>query len=94
MIPTASCASPSARPHFRASRLAEPAGPPDQVVDRLLHISFNQLKETNEKLVTDREDIFFGAEFSACAGTLNRVTTRGTSRSDASAASTAFHAAL
>ena len=42
---------------------------PDQVVDRLWHIPFNQLKETNEKLVRGREDIFFGAEFSASAGT-------------------------
>jgi pimeloyl-ACP methyl ester carboxylesterase len=42
---------------------------PDQVVDRLWHIPFNQLKDTNEKLVRGREDIFFGAEFSASAGT-------------------------
>ena len=42
---------------------------PDPIVDRLWHIPFNQLKETNEKLVTGREDIFFGAEFSASAGT-------------------------
>jgi len=42
---------------------------PDAVVDRLWHIPFNQLKETNEKLVKGREDIFFGAEFSASAGT-------------------------
>jgi pimeloyl-ACP methyl ester carboxylesterase len=42
---------------------------PDQLVDRLYHIPFNQLKETNEKLVTGREDIYFGAEFSASAGT-------------------------
>src|SRR5262245_27254969 len=42
---------------------------PDPVVDRLWHIPFNQLKETNEKLVRGREDIFFGAEFSASAGT-------------------------
>ena len=42
---------------------------PDQVIGRLLHIPFNQLKETNEKLVAGREDIFFGAEFSASAGT-------------------------
>jgi pimeloyl-ACP methyl ester carboxylesterase len=42
---------------------------PDQVVDRLWHIPFNQLKQTNEKLVRGREDIFFGAEFSASAGT-------------------------
>jgi pimeloyl-ACP methyl ester carboxylesterase len=42
---------------------------PDPVVDRLWHIPFNQLKETNEKLVRGREDIFFGAEFFASAGT-------------------------
>jgi pimeloyl-ACP methyl ester carboxylesterase len=42
---------------------------PDQLVDRLWHIPFNQLKETNEKLVRGREEIFFGAEFSASAGT-------------------------
>jgi pimeloyl-ACP methyl ester carboxylesterase len=42
---------------------------PDQLVDRLWHIPFNQLKETNEKLVAGREDIFFGAEFAASAGT-------------------------
>jgi pimeloyl-ACP methyl ester carboxylesterase len=42
---------------------------PDQLADRLWHIPFNQLRETNEKLVTGREDIFFGAEFSAWAGT-------------------------
>jgi pimeloyl-ACP methyl ester carboxylesterase len=42
---------------------------PDQIVDRLWHIPFNQLKETNEKLVREREDVFFGAEFSASAGT-------------------------
>jgi pimeloyl-ACP methyl ester carboxylesterase len=49
-----------------------PANPlvlPDPLVDRLWHIPFNQLKETNEKLVRGREDIFFGAEFSAAAGT-------------------------
>jgi pimeloyl-ACP methyl ester carboxylesterase len=42
---------------------------PDQVVDRLWHIPFNQLRETNEKLVRGREEIFFGAEFAASAGT-------------------------
>ena len=42
---------------------------PDQLVDRLWHIPFNQLKETNEKLIRGREDIFYGAEFSASAGT-------------------------
>jgi pimeloyl-ACP methyl ester carboxylesterase len=42
---------------------------PDPVVDRLWHIPFNQLKETNEQLVRGREEIFFGAEFSASAGT-------------------------
>jgi pimeloyl-ACP methyl ester carboxylesterase len=42
---------------------------PDQIKDRLWHIPFNQLDETNEKLVRGREEIFFGAEFSASAGT-------------------------
>ena len=42
---------------------------PDKIVDRLWHIPFNQLKETNEKLVRGRENIFFGAEFAASAGT-------------------------
>jgi pimeloyl-ACP methyl ester carboxylesterase len=42
---------------------------PDPLVDRLWHIPFNQLKQTNEKLVREREEIFFGAEFSASAGT-------------------------
>jgi pimeloyl-ACP methyl ester carboxylesterase len=42
---------------------------PDPVVNRLWHIPFNQLRETNEKLVRGREDIFFGAEFVASAGT-------------------------
>ena len=41
---------------------------PDPLVDRLWHIPFNQLKETNEKLVRGREDIYFGAEFDASAG--------------------------
>jgi pimeloyl-ACP methyl ester carboxylesterase len=45
---------------------------PDQLKDRLWHIPFNQLAETNEKLVRGREDIFFGAEFSASAG-MNKV---------------------
>src|SRR5262245_55124816 len=30
---------------------------PDQLVDRLWHIPFNQLKKTNEKLIRGREDI-------------------------------------
>jgi pimeloyl-ACP methyl ester carboxylesterase len=42
---------------------------PAPLVDRLWHIPFNQLAETNEKLVTGREDVFFAAEFSASAGT-------------------------
>src|SRR6187200_775650 len=42
---------------------------PDQVKARLWHIPFNQQDNVNEQLVTGREDIFFGAEFSASAGT-------------------------
>jgi pimeloyl-ACP methyl ester carboxylesterase len=41
---------------------------PPPLVDRLWHLPFNQLEETNEKLVRGREEIFFGAEFSASAG--------------------------
>jgi pimeloyl-ACP methyl ester carboxylesterase len=36
---------------------------------RLWHLAFNQLPVINEQLVTGREDIFFGAEFDASAGT-------------------------
>jgi pimeloyl-ACP methyl ester carboxylesterase len=37
---------------------------------RLWHLAFNQLPaEVNEQLVRGREDIFFGAEFAASAGT-------------------------
>jgi hypothetical protein len=35
----------------------------------LWHLAFNQLPKINEQLVTEREDIFFGAEFDASAGT-------------------------
>src|SRR5215468_1616430 len=36
---------------------------------RLWHLAFNQLPTVNEQLVTGREEIFFGAEFDASAGT-------------------------
>jgi len=36
---------------------------------RLWHLMFNQLPEINELLVRGREEIFFGAEFDASAGT-------------------------
>ena len=42
---------------------------PPQLNERLWHLAFNQLPEINEQLVTGREDIFFGAEFDASAGT-------------------------
>jgi pimeloyl-ACP methyl ester carboxylesterase len=42
---------------------------PPQAVDRLWHIPFNQLAETNERLVRGREDVFIGAEYAASAGT-------------------------
>jgi pimeloyl-ACP methyl ester carboxylesterase len=35
----------------------------------LWHLAFNQLPKINELLVTGREEIFFGAEFDASAGT-------------------------
>jgi pimeloyl-ACP methyl ester carboxylesterase len=42
---------------------------PPQLNERLWHLAFNQLPTINEQLVTGREDIFFGAEFDASAGT-------------------------
>ena len=42
---------------------------PPQLNERLWHFAFNQLPKVNEQLVTGREDIFFGAEFDASAGT-------------------------
>jgi pimeloyl-ACP methyl ester carboxylesterase len=41
---------------------------PPQLNDRLWHLAFNQLETVNEQLVTGREDIFFGAEYAASAG--------------------------
>jgi pimeloyl-ACP methyl ester carboxylesterase len=42
---------------------------PPQLNPRLWHLAFNQLPKINEQLVSGREDIFFGAEFDASAGT-------------------------
>jgi pimeloyl-ACP methyl ester carboxylesterase len=42
---------------------------PDPLVDMLYHIPFNQLAQTNERLVAGREDIFFRAELDVSAGT-------------------------
>jgi pimeloyl-ACP methyl ester carboxylesterase len=43
---------------------------PPQLNPRLWHLAFNQLPaDVNEALVRGREDIFFGAEFDASAGT-------------------------
>jgi pimeloyl-ACP methyl ester carboxylesterase len=42
---------------------------PPPLNDRLWHLAFNQLEKVNEQLVRGREDIFFGAEFAASAGT-------------------------
>jgi pimeloyl-ACP methyl ester carboxylesterase len=42
---------------------------PPQLNERLWHLAFNQLPKVNEQLVTGREEIFFGAEFDASAGT-------------------------
>ena len=41
----------------------------------LWHLAFNQLPKINEQLVTGREEIFFGAEFDASAGTQSCPTT-------------------
>ena len=70
------CGSP--RPGRPAGRLRgplpgiSPSPPlflPPQLNERLWHLAFNQLPKVNEQLVTGREDIFFGAEFDASAGT-------------------------
>jgi pimeloyl-ACP methyl ester carboxylesterase len=42
---------------------------PPHLNPRLWHLAFNQLPGINEQLVTGREEIFFGAEFDASAGT-------------------------
>jgi len=42
---------------------------PPPLNERLWHLAFNQLPKINEQLVTGREEIFFGAEFDASAGT-------------------------
>ena len=42
---------------------------PPGLNERLWHLAFNQLPKVNEQLVTGREDVFFGAEFDASAGT-------------------------
>jgi pimeloyl-ACP methyl ester carboxylesterase len=42
---------------------------PPLLNERLWHLAFNQLPKVNEQLVTGREEIFFGAEFDASAGT-------------------------
>jgi pimeloyl-ACP methyl ester carboxylesterase len=42
---------------------------PPALNERLWHLTFNQLPTINEQLVVGREEIFFGAEFSASAGT-------------------------
>jgi pimeloyl-ACP methyl ester carboxylesterase len=41
---------------------------PPALNDRLWHIAFNALTDENEKLVVDREDVFFAAEYDASAG--------------------------
>jgi pimeloyl-ACP methyl ester carboxylesterase len=42
---------------------------PPALNERLWHLAFNQLPKVNEQLVVGREEIFFGAEFYASAGT-------------------------
>jgi pimeloyl-ACP methyl ester carboxylesterase len=42
---------------------------PPALNERLWHLTFNQLPKVNEQLVVGREEIFFGAELDASAGT-------------------------
>src|SRR5262249_59545089 len=72
---------PAAHHPAGVARLAVPGAPlpgispppplflPPGLNERLWHLAFNQLPTVNEQLVTGREDIFFGAEFDASAGT-------------------------
>jgi hypothetical protein len=71
-------AEPTGRVHrhvhqpVRRYRRISPPPPlflPPQLNERLWHLAFNQLPKVNEQLVTGREEIFFGAEFDASAGT-------------------------
>lgn len=48
---------------------ATPLINPPPLNARLWHIPFNALPEVNEQLVRGREDVFFGSEFAASAGT-------------------------
>jgi pimeloyl-ACP methyl ester carboxylesterase len=43
---------------------------PDQLNDRYWHIPFNRIESLNEQLVTGREDVFFGWEFTIQGGKL------------------------
>jgi pimeloyl-ACP methyl ester carboxylesterase len=42
---------------------------PPALNERFWHLTFNRLPKINEQLVSGREEIFFGAEFDASAGT-------------------------
>jgi epoxide hydrolase-like protein len=67
--------------HENAERLAVSEAPlpgispspplflPPQLNERFWHLTFNRLPKINEQLVGGREEIFFGAEFDASAGT-------------------------
>jgi pimeloyl-ACP methyl ester carboxylesterase len=60
----------SPRPPSRACPPTPPLFLPPQLNAKFWHLAFNQLPaEVNEQLVRGREDIFFGAEFAASAGT-------------------------
>jgi pimeloyl-ACP methyl ester carboxylesterase/mannose-6-phosphate isomerase-like protein (cupin superfamily) len=48
---------------------ARPLIQPPALNDRLYHLAFNQLAEVNEQLVSGHEDVFFGSEYAASAGT-------------------------
>lgn len=43
---------------------------PGPLNDRLWHLGFNRIETLNEQLVTGREDVFFGWEFTVQGGTL------------------------
>ena len=55
-------------PRFRACLPRRHCSSPAPLNERLWHIPFNALPEVNEKLVSGREDIFFGEKSSNAAG--------------------------
>src|SRR5215213_11287867 len=66
------CGPAERKPNIKAGtprRIAPPLFVPGPLNVRFWHLAFNRLAMVNEDLVRGREDIFFGAEYAAWAGT-------------------------